>query len=194
MKKIAALLCVLMLSAGLVFADEAADEYDDGYVYDVNGSGDQFLKISLFSLSPLNFKTGTLNTGAGAEIGYYRFLTKSVAVGGDVSASFNITVGKNALTMIPFTMGILWQPTFGKFEFPVSCGIGVAYQTVQNASYFPGPVLNTEAGAFFRFNEMWSFGGEGKLMVMPEWWKKDNEIVSTTKVFAGGIICARYHF
>jgi len=194
MKKFAALLCVFMLSAGFMFADEAADEYDDGYVYDANGSGDQFLKIALFSLTPLNFKNNTLKTGAGAELGYYRFLNNSLAVGGEVSASFNITIGKNALTMIPFTFGVLYQPSLGKFEFPVSAGIGISYQTVQNASYFPGPVANVEAGAFYRFNEMWSFGGEGKFMVMPQWWKSGNELKGTTKYFTGGVICARYHF
>lgn len=194
MKKIAALLCVLMLSAGFAFADEAADEYDDGYVYDANGSGDQFLKISIFSNTPLNFKKGTLGTGAAAGLGYYRFLSKTVAVGGDVGAMFNITVGHNALTMIPFTMGVLVQPVAGKMEFPVTLGFGAAYQTVQNVSYFPGPVLNAEAGVFYRFNEMWSFGAQGKFMVMSQWWRENDKINSTTKMFAGGVLCARYHF
>lgn len=194
MKKIVALLCVLMLSAGFAFADEAPDEYDDGYVYGSNGSGDQFLKIGLLSLSPLNFLPGKLSTGAAAELGYYRFISSNFAVGGEASASFNITVGKNALTMIPFTMGVLYQPTFGKIEIPLTLGVGVSYQTVQNASYFPGPVINTEAGVFYRFNEMWSFGGEGKFMVMPQWWKENDRIESKTKMFAGAVICARYHF
>ena len=191
MKKIIALLCVLLFTAGLVFADESGDEYDDGYVYEANGSGDHFLKIGLVPLCPLNFGN-KLHVGGAFEIGYYQFITKSLALGGEVNASFNITLGSNALTMIPFTFGVMYQPTFGKFEIPFSVSAGFAYETAQNAPYFPGFALNAEAGVFYRLSEMWSFGGMGKFLWLPQWFA--NPEYTKNGFFAGAVVCARYHF
>lgn len=191
MKKITLLLCILLLGSGFLFADEAADDYDDGYVYKANGTGDQYLKIALMPLIPLNFGN-KLNVGGAAELGYYRFLTSNFALGGEVSASFNVTLGNNALTMIPITFGVLYQPTYGKFEFPVNVNAGIGYQTAQNASYFPSFALNAEAGVFYRFSEMWSFGGEGKFLWVPEWFKDSS--LNKDGLFAAVLICARYHF
>ncbi len=191
MKKIVALLCVLFLSCGFIFADESADEYDDGYVYETNGKGDQLLKIALMPVIPLNFGD-KLKTGAAAELGFFRFISNNVALGGEVCASFNATIGKNALTMIPITFNVMYQPTFGNIEVPLSAGAGIGYETVQNVSYFPSLVVNAEAGAFYRFSEMWSFGGEGKFLWIPQWCKDSSD--NRNKFFACAVICARYHF
>lgn len=194
MKKIFALLCILFLSAGMCFADdyvEEADDYDDGYVYDSNGAGDQFLKIGLMPLFPLNFN-GKLHIGGAAELGYYKFLNKYIALGGEASASFNVTIGKNALTMVPFTFGVLVQPSAGSFEFPISVGAGFGYTSCANEAYFPGLVVNAEAGAFYRFSEIWSFGLSGKFTWVPQWFIDSSK--NANGLFAGAVVYARYHF
>lgn len=191
MKKFVALLCVLFLSCSFIFADESADEYDDGYVYETNGKGDQLLKIAIMPVIPLNFGD-KLKTGIAAELGLYRFISNEVALGGEICASFSPTIGKNALTMIPITFGVLYQPTFGSIEVPISVGAGIGYETVQNVSYFPSLVVNAEAGVFYRFSEMWSLGGEGKIFWIPQW--VNDSSLNRNKLFVGAVVCARYHF
>lgn len=191
MKKIFAVLMVLLLSAGFVFADEAADDYDDGFVYENNGKGDQYLKIGIMPFFPLNFGD-QLKVGGGAEIGYYRFVSENIAMGGEITVTFNPTLAKNALTLIPITFNVMYQPVFGKIEVPLTLGVGTYFATAQNASYFPGLSLVGEAGVFYRFSEMWSFGAEGKFVCTPQWVK--NSEYNKTGLFAGLTICARYHF
>lgn len=198
MKKLAVLFCVLFLSAGFAFAQDADayledeyDEYDDGYVYENNGNGDQFLKIGLMPLFPLSFDD-KLYVGGAAELGYYRFLNKYLALGGELSASFNVTIGGNALTMVPITFGVLYQPSIGQFEFPINLSVGIAYATAQNSGYFPGFAMNFETGAFYRFGEMWSFGLLGKFMWLPQWFADPSK--NADGLFAGAVLCARYHF
>ena len=58
MKRFISILSVILLLSAAVFADDYYDddeEYDDGYVYEQNGAGDQFLKIDLAANFPLNF-------------------------------------------------------------------------------------------------------------------------------------------
>ena len=55
MKRFFSIMLTLALCSAFVFADEPGDEYDDGYVYTQNGQGDQFLKLELSGLFPLNF-------------------------------------------------------------------------------------------------------------------------------------------
>jgi len=191
MKKLIALLCVFFLFTGLVFADEAADEYDDGFTYESNGAGDQFIKIALFPIFPLNFGN-QLHVGGGAELGYYKFLNKNFALGGEVSASFNATIGGNALTLVPFTFGVLYQPVIGKFEIPLNLSVGFAFETAQNASYFPGLALNAEAGLFYRISDIWSFGAEGKFLWLPQWFKDAS--LNKDGLFMSVLVCGRYHF
>lgn len=192
MKKILSVLAILLLSAGFLFAqEESADEYDDGYVYESNGTGDQLLKIGLLPLFPLNFGD-QIGVGGAAELGYYRFLTKNLAVGGEVSVSFNITKGSNSLAMLPFSFGVMYQPSFGKIEIPLTAGVGFGFESAQNSAYFPSFVLNVDAGAFYRYSEMWSFGAEGKFLWIPQWFKDPS--LNKNGLFAALVLCARYHF
>ena len=56
MKRILLILLTLSIFTTSIFAqEEQGDIYDDGYVYEQNGRGDQFLKINLGTLIPLNF-------------------------------------------------------------------------------------------------------------------------------------------
>ena len=110
MKKIFSILTVLCVIAAAVFAqsDGQGDEYIDDYVYEQNGAGDQLLSINLGANFPLNFD-GQLYPGASASIAYYRFLTNTIAVGGDLIIGYNVTVGKKALVTVPVTAGVCFS-------------------------------------------------------------------------------------
>lgn len=189
MKKIFALLCIFFVCSAFVFADEQGDEYDDDYTYELYGAGDQFLKIGLIPFIPLNFG-GKVHVGGAAEIGYYRFLNNWLAIGGDVSFSFNMTIGSNTLTLIPIVFGVTMQPSIKKIDIPIQLGIGIAYESAQNANYFPGFVMKAEVGAYYRVIESWSFGLFCGFYWFPQWTKTTND----NGLFLAPAITARYHF
>lgn len=181
-----------------VFCQEAeSDEYIDDYIEaeankTQNGKGDQFIAIRIMPLIPLNFDK-QLYVGGGISIGYHKFLNEHFAVGADVMFSYNTTIGSNLLTLIPFTIGITYQPYFGKFEFPINLNIGAVVESYLQYNYFPGLILKGNAGCFYRMNENWSFGLEGHFLYLPQWFFKDAS--KNDKYLAVAFsLAARYHF
>lgn len=198
MKRILSLLLVLSIFAGTIFAQDAnePDIYEDDYEYLQNGPGDQFLKIELGAIFPLNFE-GKLWPGVQATIGYYRFLNTWLALGGEISVSSQFSIGNKALFMVPITFGAMAQPTIGKFEFPFFLTMGIADHTWANMTYFPAFTLKTEAGAFYRFSESWSFGLTSFFMwtvETPGWKSSENNGKDFHGLFQTASLAVRYHF
>lgn len=194
MKKLLILLCSLALLTGVVYAEES-DEYDSDFVYETNGSGDQYFRISLLGNIPLNFNIDgqqKLYVGGTASFAYYRFLNSWLALGGEISPTFNHTIGNNDLTTVPMLMGVTVLPTIGKFEFPVSLAAGIAFETCQNMTYFPGFAAKAGLGAYYRATEMWSFGLECHFTYLPQWYTDPK--YNKTAMFIVPGISARYHF
>ena len=191
MKRIFSLLLIFTILAGSVFAqeDDGPDIYEDDFEYLQNGPGDQFLKIELGALFPLNFD-GKLYPGVGATIGYYRFLTQWIALGGEISVSSQFSIGNKALFMVPITFGVMLQPTIRKFEFPIFVTAGISDETWANATYFPSFSMKAEAGAFYRFTEAWSFGISTFLL----WNIEKSKGRFTNGIFESASLGARYHF
>lgn len=190
MKRILSILVILCLTTAAVFADVDGDEYDDGYVYQQNGAGDQFLKIELGALFPLNFDKH-LKTGFEVGIGYYKFITPTFGAGGELFVTNNFSVGSKALFLIPITAGIFYQPTIDKFEFPLSFNAGFSTETWANMSYWPALTTKTSAGAYYRMSDSWSFGGSATLWTVSEFLNKGK---NRTGIFMTGALNARYHF
>ncbi|MCR4736126.1 MAG: hypothetical protein K5829_14105 [Treponema sp.] len=176
---------LLILSGTVLTAQEQGDEYDDGYVYKTNGTGDNFLKFSLGALFPLNFD-GHLYTGGIADVGYYRFLNGWFAVGGEFSATYNLSIGNKTLVMLPITAGVMLQPAIGNFEFPVYLNVGMAYETWQNMNFFPSLVLKGSAGFFYRLNDILSLGTYSTYIFIPQ-----NDMTGNFLTASVGL---RYHF
>ncbi len=191
MKKIISIIAIICLCTTFVFADEEGDEYDDGYVYEQNGSGDQFLNINLAFNFPLNFDE-QINTGFGAGLGYFRFIDKNLALGGDLIIGYNVTVGQKALVVVPITFGVLYQPYIGKFEFPLTLSVGFATSSCQGMTYFPSFSMKTSASAFFRIAESWSAGVTGYFFWIPQWFSDSSK--NDNGFFATAGLSARYHF
>jgi len=190
MKRILSILLTLCLCTAAVFADDQGDEYDDGYEYEANGAGDQFLKLELDVLFPTNFDKH-LKTGFAVEIGYYKLLTSTFGIGAELLVSNNFSIGGKALFMIPITGGIVYQPSLGKFEFPIFLNAGFTTETWANMSYWPALTLKASAGVYYRLSESWSFGGSSSVMTVSEVFNKDQ---NKTGVFVTAGINARYHF
>ena len=203
MKRFISIVSAILLLSTAVFAADSndGDEYDDGYVYEQNGAGDQFIKIDLGANFPLNFDS-QLYVGGLVSISYYKFLTQYIAVGGDVLISYNLSIGKKPLFEVPFTLGVLYQPYIGKFEFPLMLDIGIATISCQSMTYFPAFTAKFSAGAFYRFNESWSFGIDSTTYWIPMFFSigvaQDNNKYRGHEfdqgVFTSACLSVRYHF
>ena len=183
MKRIIPLFCILLL-AGPALSPQSE--------YKMNGAGDQYISISLMGMFPLNFN-GKLYTGGAAQLGYHRFLNSWFAVGGDIMFGYNPTLGSNILTYVPMTIAFTFQPTVWKLEFPITIGIGTAFESYLNNKYFPAFIFKPEIGAFYRLSESWSLGVESTFVYMPQWYFSHPEY-NDYGLFMSAQICARYHF
>jgi len=204
MKRIISILSAILLLSAAVFADDSSegDEYDDGFVYEQNGAGDQFLKIDLGANFPLNFGS-QLNVGGMVSIGYYRFLNQYFAVGGDVLIGYNVSIGKKALFEVPVVLGVLYQPYIGKFEFPLMFDLGIATISCQSMTYFPALTAKFTGGAYYRITETWSVGLSSTTYWVPQFFligeinSKDHTYRGydfDQALFTSACLTVRYHF
>ncbi len=196
MKRFFSFIFIILAFSSFIFAQDNPERDEDGfldevYVYDSNGAGDQFLKINLGALFPLNFKH-QLQTGGEATIGYYKFLTKNLAVGGEFSATYGVSIGEKVLVMIPITFGVMFQPYIGKFEFPMFAEIGIANQTWQNLEIFPTMAAKLSAGAYYRISDSVSLGFSTDFLWIPQWFKDSSK--NYNGLFETAAIGLRYHF
>ena len=196
MKRFFSLLMLLLSFSGFLFSQDYSDENEDStldevYVYDSNGAGDQFLKIQLGPLFPLNFKH-QLKTGGEATIGYYKFLSKTFAVGGELTVTYNVTIGEKVLIMFPLTVGAMFQPYIGRFEFPLYAEIGLANETWQNMEIFPTLTTRLSAGAYYRVSDAISIGLATDFLWIPQWFKDSSK--NFNGLFETATIGLRYHF
>ncbi len=199
MKRFISILSAILFLSAAVFAEDYyddGDEYNDGYVYEQNGAGDQFLKIDLAANFPLNFGS-QLKVGGLVSVGYYQFLNQYFAIGGDVLVTYNISVGKKPLFMVPITVGAMFQPYIGKFEFPMMLNIGIATISCQSMTYFPAFTAKFTAGAYFRYSETWSFGITSTTYWIPQWFLMDSATrghAANNGFFTSAGLSVRYHF
>ncbi|MDR3283776.1 MAG: hypothetical protein LBS97_01190 [Treponema sp.] len=166
-------------------------ETDPEYVFRANQRGDQFLRISLLVDLPALPAMNKLFVGGEILGGYMRFLSSSIAIGGDISFGFNGTVGSNSLILVPMVFKFMYQPVAGKFEFPFILGVGGIFETYLDRTYF-GPVFKPEAGVFFRITADWSIGLTGGCLIMPQWYKDTS--YNYTGIIPDVGLAARYHF
>ncbi len=195
MKKILSLCCILLIFGTFISAQESNDQEtdtDDNFVYKMNGAGDQMINISLMGEFPLNFGD-KLYTGGAAEIGYYRFLSSWFAFGSTIMFGYNPTIGSNIFTYIPVTLDFIFQPTLWKLEFPITLGVGGAYESYLGYNYFPGLILRPKVGIYYRVNDSWSAGIQCSYIYMPQWYI-NNSKYNDAGHFITAQIGARYHF
>jgi hypothetical protein len=170
---------------------EGIEGTDPEYVVRMNQKGDQYIMFMLGLAIPVHPTPDKLIVGGEGILGYMHFLTSTLAVGGTLDFGYHATVGKNVFYYVPISVRVTYQPTFRRFEFPLSLSIGGAFENYLERTYF-GFFVKPEAAVYFRLNAAWSFGGGVGLMIMPQWYKEtaNNYVGIVTDV----ILSARYHF
>jgi hypothetical protein len=170
---------------------EGQDGTDPEYVVRVNQKGDQYILFSLLVAVPLHPAPNKLYVGGEGVLGYMYFLNSQLAVGGTLDFGYHGTVGSNVFYYVPISAKITYQPTWRRFEIPLSMSIGGAFENYQDRTYF-GLSLKPEAGLYFRFNAAWSFGGGVGLLILPQWYKEKANNYTGIVIDVG--VSARYHF
>ncbi|MCR5063929.1 MAG: hypothetical protein K6A89_11665 [Treponema sp.] len=215
MKRIFCILLLLSFCIPAMFAASDEDIYDD-YEYEQNGAGDQFFKVDLTAAIPLNFTGSTANAdintqgkwqmkvGPAFGLSYFRFIGTTLALGGDIGFAYNATLKRRALLTVPITLGILYQPYVGNFEFPLTLTLGISALSCQGMTFFPAFTAKGSAGIFYRINESWSTGFNASLMYIPMWLKDEYKGLyknpdGSDKTYDYGLftnagIAVRYHF
>ena len=205
----------LILTAALIFLGTAAfafpyatkfsDETEEytAPVYITNQQGDQYIKLSLGVVFPMNFPDveslfhtdqHQLSLGGMGPVGYHYFLTGNFALGFDVGFGFNTTIGSHILNYVPILFSVTYQPKWRMLEFPLSLNAGFAWESYNNKNYFPGLVLKPEAGVHFRIDENWSVGLEGSWMILPQFCEWYDTGKNYTGHFFTLAAAARYYF
>jgi hypothetical protein len=170
---------------------EGQDGTDPEYVVRANQKGDQYILFMLGMAIPAHPTPDKLIIGGEGILGYMRFLTSQIAVGGTVHFGYHATVGGNVFYYVPIAARITFQPTWRRFEFPLSLSLGGAFETYLERTYF-GLFVKPEVAVYFRFNPAWSFGGGAGVMIMPQWYTESAN--NYTGIIADFGISARYHF
>lgn len=170
-------------------ASQEPSDFQEDFVYKMNQKGDQFINISLRLNVPLKPAPTQLYVGGAGTIGYTRFINSVFALGGDISFAYSTTVGKNVFTYVPILFKVMYQPTIHQFEFPLTLGLGFAFENYNTDIYF-GFVAKPEVGAFYRFSPSWSFGLSTGITLMPQVAKQDFYM----GVIFDTALTVRYHF
>ena len=210
MKRFLPFICMLAIGFSPLFArsaDYPEDDFDDdsNFTYQLNQAGDQFIRISLAVVFPLNFSESfadlfqsgkhQMSIGGTGTLGYHYFITKNLAVGMDAGFGSAVTIGSNIFNYVPLVGTVTYQPCIGKFEIPLTLGVGFAWETYATKNYFPGLIIKPEAGLHYRLTPSWSLGGDIAYMFMPQFVKlygKGDE--NFYGQFLNVSVVARYYF
>ncbi|MBQ9539108.1 MAG: hypothetical protein IJU95_07540 [Treponema sp.] len=169
------------------------------YVFNSTRAGDQQLKITVGLGVPLSFgnplEDGKMKLGGYGTFGYHFFLTDWFAVGADIGFGFNPTIAGHTFNHVPTIATATLQPSIGNFEFPISVGIGAAWETYNGETYWPGLIMVGEVGARYKITQSWGVGLDASYKMMPQFarnWNTGKE--TTTGTFFTISACANYYF
>ena len=137
MKKTLLWLASLFILCSMSFAQEnKAPEVktDDNYVFQMNQSGDMFLKLNINGSVPI--LPEQLKFGMDLDIGIYYLFTKWFGLGGSISFSYNPTLGQKIFYTIPVLGYAFFQLEVWHFEIPLFLGVGGAFEHHSSNFYF----------------------------------------------------------
>jgi hypothetical protein len=170
MKKIITILLVCIVVTGSLFA--ATPFYDKGNQLFSFNVGVTFPTFTHFfntkeTVAGLGEgKTGAVLGGYGG-ISYQVFNTPYTAIGGEIGYDFNFSVSKELFTAVPFYAKYTYLPLQGKFDIPISAGLGGAYIKYNDASMMT-LYMNIETGFIWYPGDHWGIGLHTGLWLIPE--------------------------
>lgn len=198
MKRLLPLILLITLCCSGLYAQNADTITTDTPepLYTTNQMGDKYIKMSVSPTFPLGFfnQNGEVSMYIGGlfGLGFHIFLTDNFSVGGDAGFGFNITIGSNVFNYIPIIATATYQFQYKRWEFPLTAGIGFAWELYNGYMYWPGLILEAQAGAQYRIDSNWAAGGEISYMFMPQF--NQDPAKSAIGHFLDVSLVARYYF
>ena len=199
MKRAGVTLLLLLMSFSLLAAQEEGDEGEWDYYDDLYTLGDQTFTISIGTIFPtLFFGNGKKMDnkfrppiGGVGSLSYNYFINKHIFLGIEAGGMFIPTLGGNMFFAIPIGLKGGYQFNYWKLEFPVSLTLGMAFQKYLDLGHF-SLYMKGGGSAFYRFNNVWSFGANTNLYWFPQW--TGNKSENAHGYMIDLTISARYHF
>lgn len=192
------IICVLLALTGVTTLFAQTDGPATTLDYVPIKKGDQFihvdlgLSVPLFYITPGGIETDTnLDLGGSGRIGYSRFITPRISIGGSFGFSFNGTIGDNTYLALPIVFRTSYELVFNRIHIPISFSAGGIFQTYRSRNYF-GFLLKPEVGAYYQYSPDWSFGATISWDFVPQWY--DNSSDNRVGNFFDAMLGLRYHF
>jgi hypothetical protein len=125
------------------------------------------LQIPAFLLPKTGEGAANLKLGGSFGFSYQYFLYQGFALGGNLSASYNTTIGGSSVFIMPLGMTAAFWWTKLPFEFSVF-GEGGVYLMRANHEGIIDPMAKLGIGAYWRLSSGWSVGLQPCLWFIPE--------------------------
>lgn len=112
--------------------------------------------------------TGFEPVGGFGSLTYQMFLNPYVAIGGEIGYAFNYNVDETLLTNVPMQFKLTYIPLQGRFEIPISLGLGFSYMSVSDGGAYLPFFASFETGIDWYFTDNWGVGVKSGIWVIPE--------------------------
>lgn len=180
MKRKSILIILLILIP--LFALSAEDYYDTGsQVFSITAGVDlpftNSYKKEDGSLATALWwgEDGThFNIGGYGSIDYEVFLNSKISIGGEVGYQFNRCTNERLFTQVPLLFRATYVPLQGRFELPISLGVGFNYLSYNDKSMF-ALSFSLNVGARFFFTDNWGIGLKSGINFVPELYTKSEK-------------------
>lgn len=205
-QKYKVLAAAVFLCCGALWAQEEDDPNReipiqsnwDGEHFTLYSAGDKTFTIAPGLLFPLGL-TGAdgkalknnMFIGGVFSLAYSYFITPHIFIGGELQGSFNPTIAKGNMFIVPITVRVGYQLVYKRLEFPLFVSLGGAGQAYKNYTLF-GPIVKLTASGYYRFSSAWSFGLNIGGWLVPQFTKDPSK--DAAGYFLETSLCARYHF
>jgi len=166
-------LLTIAILALVACASAFATYYDNGSQRFVISAGAEFpITVTDFKENKTKFGFGEGNTnmtlGGFGAISYQVFLTKYIAIGGEIGYMFNYCIDDSLLTNVPFLFKATYIPLQGTFEIPISLGVGISYLSLSDGGAYIPFFISGEIGFDWYFSEHWGIGVKSGMWMVAE--------------------------
>lgn len=185
MKKLLTITAIFLLfTTFLLFAEDAKPgpyrEYEMGSQMFTFRAGPIIPTFFSFPLENNSFalfpKEMHMKVGGFGSIRYQGFLNSTLALGGELGYIFAYDIGDDLFTSVPIEAKLTYIPIQGKFELPLSIGLGGAYNSYssEDKPSFMSLLASAEIGFSWFFKKDWGITLSGGLQVIPELYGKNH--------------------
>ncbi len=114
------------------------------------------------------------NIGGYGSIDYEVFINSKIAIGGEVGYQFNRCTNERLFTQVPLLFRATYVPLQGRFELPISLGVGFSYLSYNDKSMF-ALSFSLNVGCRYFFTENWGIGLKSGINFVPELYTKSEK-------------------